>query len=242
MSSKQVNTVVHPILIFRHIEIEGPGYLGEFLELRNIPYKIICLDRGEPVPENLNKVSALVFMGGPMSVNDSLPWIDEELELIRMAHNMGLPMLGHCLGGQLISKAMGGEIKVNPTSEIGWHQVKQTENKYASLWMNGLENEFEVFHWHGETFTVPDGAELILSSQLCENQVFVIGKTLAMQCHIEMTEVMVKAWIECATDNLKYSSIGVQSSTDMLVDLKEKIFNLKIVADKIYSQWLSGLN
>jgi GMP synthase-like glutamine amidotransferase len=148
---------MHPILIFRHVEIEGPGYLADFLDLENIPYKVICLDKAESVPENLDKVTALVFMGGPMSVNDSLPWINAELKVIRKAHDIGLPMLGHCMGGQLISKTLGGEVSVNPISEIGWHRVTKVETKNASIWMNRLENEFEVFHWHAETFSIPDG-------------------------------------------------------------------------------------
>jgi GMP synthase-like glutamine amidotransferase len=232
---------MHPILIFRHVEIEGPGYLADFLELENIPYKVICLDKAEPVPENLDTVSALVFMGGPMSVNDSLPWINAELKLIRKAHDIDLPMLGHCLGGQLISKALGGGVTVSRISEIGWHRVTQVEGKSAATWTNGLENEFEVFHWHGETFSIPDGAELILSSQYCENQAFVIGKTLAMQCHIEMTEIMVREWVNLSTEHSECLSIGIQSSVEMLEDLQEKTLNLKAIANQIYTHWLSGL-
>jgi GMP synthase-like glutamine amidotransferase len=232
---------MHPILIFRHVEIEGPGFFGEFLHIHNIPFRMIYLDKEQHFPRDLDKVSALVFMGGPMSVNDPLPWISDELDLIRRAHERSLPMLGHCLGGQLISKALGGEVTRNPVSEIGWHQVRQTPGKAASLWLKDIASEFEVFHWHGETFSLPDGAELILDSQYCQNQAFVIGKTLAMQCHIEMTAEMVKEWAEAFTDTTLNQSLSVQSKAEMQKRLPEKIKALQLIASKIYTQWLHGL-
>jgi len=94
-----------PVLIFRHIAHEGPGYLGDFLREKKIPYEMICVDQGESVPDTADGTSALVFMGGPMSVNDPLPWIADELALIRQAIDRGIPVLGHCLGGQLLAQA-----------------------------------------------------------------------------------------------------------------------------------------
>ncbi|MCG8324358.1 MAG: type 1 glutamine amidotransferase, partial [Thiotrichales bacterium] len=109
-----------PVRIFRHIEFEGPGYLGEFLTRRNIPFEVIAVDQGDNIDPDPGNASALVFMGGPMSVNDELDWIDLELNLIRNAYSRDIPMLGHCLGGQLISRALGAEVIQNPVREIGW--------------------------------------------------------------------------------------------------------------------------
>ena len=117
-----------PLYIFRHIECEGPGYLGEVLTRLAIPSEIIAIDKDDPVPADIEDCSGLVFMGGPMSVNDPLPWIDRELELIRQAHAQEMPVLGHCLGGQLISKALGGTVNANPVREIGWHSVRKLHN------------------------------------------------------------------------------------------------------------------
>ena len=113
-----------PLYIFRHIDCEGPGYLAEVLERKGIPWQLIAIDTDVAVPHSIDGCSGLVFMGGPMSVNDDLPWIGQELALIRAAQTAGLPVLGHCLGGQLISKALGGEITANPVREIGWHPVR----------------------------------------------------------------------------------------------------------------------
>ena len=101
---------MEPILIFRHVACEGPGYLAEFLDRQQFPYSMICIDRNDPIPESLPDTSGLVFMGGGMSVNDDLPWIDQEMRLIRQAVDKNMPVLGHCLGGQLICKALGGQI------------------------------------------------------------------------------------------------------------------------------------
>lgn len=135
-----------PILIFRHTESEGPGYFGEYLDLRGLSYKVICVDQGEVVPTSIEHASALVFMGGPMSVNDPLPWIEPELNLIRQAVEKEMPVLGHCLGGQLISKALGGSIGANPVKEFGWLEVTQQDNAATRAWLGELPQNFTAFH------------------------------------------------------------------------------------------------
>src|SRR3989338_10047944 len=102
-----------PIAIFRHISNEGPGYLAEFLDERQIPWELIAIDAGDAVPHSAEAYSGLVFMGGPMSVNDALPWIPPVLALIRDAVAGDVPVLGHCLGGQLISRALGATVSRN---------------------------------------------------------------------------------------------------------------------------------
>ncbi|MDH4233536.1 MAG: type 1 glutamine amidotransferase, partial [Gallionella sp.] len=103
-----------PIAIFRHFPTEGPGYLAEFLDERKIPWQLIAIDAGDAVPQSVAAYAGLVFMGGPMSVNDDLPWIPKVEALIRDAVARDIPLLGHCLGGQLISKALGGVVSRNP--------------------------------------------------------------------------------------------------------------------------------
>jgi len=233
---------MNPILIFRHVECEGPGYLGEFLEARNIPCRIISIDRGESVPRDLDNIAGLVFMGGPMSVNDPLPWIAEELAFIQRAQEICLPMLGHCLGAQLISKALGGKITANPVKEIGWHTVTQAKNKCGDRFLPAVADSFEAFHWHGEMFSIPDGAEHILSSQFCENQAFVIGKTMALQCHIEMTTAMIREWVSLFTLQLSNPDSSVQSETMILQDVEKKVRDMQMTANKYYSLWLTGFD
>ena len=227
-----------PIRIFRHVASEGPGYLATYLASHNLPYELVCIDAGEAVPEQLDDVSGLVFMGGPMSVNDELPWIEQELKLIRRAAAADLPVLGHCLGGQLISKALGGKVTANPVREIGWSPVHALDNQVARDWLAGLPREFEVFHWHGETFSLPDGATRLMYNGYCANQAFAIGAMLALQCHIEMTADMVEEWVAKGQNDLAHTSESVQSPTEIRQNLSAKIDHLQHLAQILYKRWL----
>jgi GMP synthase-like glutamine amidotransferase len=230
-----------PIRIFRHITCEGPGFLADCLQRHGLAYELIAIDQDEAVPVSLDDVSGLVFMGGPMSANDPLPWISEELALIRRAAAVKLPLLGHCLGGQLIAKALGGKVSANPVREIGWHPVSQVVHPVTQDWLGRLPETFEVFHWHGETFSIPPGATNLLSSDHCSNQGFAIGNTLALQCHIEMTADMVREWTECYSSELEEPSDSVQRGESILEKLDQRTVNLNEVAESIYARWMRSL-
>jgi GMP synthase-like glutamine amidotransferase len=232
---------MNPVLIFRHVACEGPGYLAEFLAHRSTPFDLVPVDEGVAVPRAIRHVSGLVFMGGPMSVNDDLPWIADELALIRQAAQAGLPLLGHCLGGQLISKALGGSVDRNPVREIGWLPVERLENAAAANWLGRLPKRFPVFHWHGETFSIPSGATRILRSEPCENQAFVLDNILALQCHAEMTPAMVTEWAGCYAKELSQPSETVQTMSQMTEKLAERTEALRNVADTLYGHWVERL-
>lgn len=233
---------MQPILIFRHIACEGPGYLGEFLRRHGLSYRVIAIDENESVPESLGNTPALVFMGGSMSVNDSLPWIAQELALIREAITRDIPVLGHCLGGQLISKALGGNVTRNPVKEIGWLPVFRATDSESMTGLADLPESCEAFHWHGETFSLPDGATPLFSSEACAQQAFSIGNTLALQFHVEVTAEMVEEWANLSADELAAPTPTIQSREDMIRQLDTRIAQLHRVADILYRQWISAIN
>jgi len=231
-----------PVAVFRHSPTEGPGYFATYLESRNIPWRLIAVDQGDAVPADPRLFGGLVFMGGPMSVNDDLPWIPPVLQLIRQSVAAGVPVLGHCLGGQLISKALGGAVGRNPVKEIGWGEVLIADNPVARRWFGPGIERFESFHWHGETFTIPRGAVRIMGNRHCENQGFVIGNSLGMQCHVEMTEELVKSWCETGAGEIAESGgPAVQSPQLMQHGMREKLEALRGVASRLYDQWVKGL-
>ncbi len=230
-----------PLTIFRHIACEGPGYLAAVLGQHRIPYRLVRIDLNEAIPRDLEETSGLVFMGGPMSVNDALPWISQELELIQAAQARGMPMIGHCLGGQLISKALGGTVSANPVKEIGWHPVRKSKTPAAADWLAGLPQEPVLFHWHGETFSIPQGAEVILENDNCAHQGFTLGNTLALQCHVEMTAPMVGEWAALYRDELLNPVATVQSAEEMTAGLDARITAAQQVADRLYLRWLRPL-
>jgi GMP synthase-like glutamine amidotransferase len=227
-----------PIAIFRHFPTEGPGYFASFLSHRRIPFTLIKIDQCDAFETDARIYSGLAFMGGPMSVNDELPWIAPELELIRNAVVSDIPVLGHCLGGQLMAKALGGRVSENSVKEIGWGDV--CVSLEGREWFGGVES-FECFHWHGETFTLPAGAIHLLSSRYCTNQAFSIGKHLAMQCHVEMTEEMIRVWAQSGARE-QSSQPSVQTHDEMLDSLPQRVAALSRVAESVYSRWIDGAN
>ena len=177
-----------------------------------------------------------------MSVNDDLPWIIAALELVREAVRKDVPALGHCLGGQLMSKALGGEVTRAKVKEIGWGEVLAAYNGVAREWFGAL-SAFESFHWHGETFSIPPGATRILENEHCENQAFALGVHLGMQCHVEMTAELVRWWLEGGAQEMKESekSPGVQKAQEMEKDLERRLAALHEVANRLYDRWTGNL-
>jgi len=231
-----------PIAIFRHAPPEGPGYLAEFLDARALRWQLIRIDAGDPVPADASQFSGLAFMGGPMSVNDDLPWIAPVLALIRDAVARDIPLLGHCLGGQLITRALGGVVTKNAVKEIGWGEVSADDNAAARAWLGDIKSA-TAFHWHGETFSLPAAAVHLLSSRHCANQAYALGKHLALQCHVEMTEAMIREWCEIGAEEISANagSAGVQSAAVIKSLMPQHLPQLQRIAENLYTRWVQGL-
>lgn len=232
-----------PIRIFRHIVCEPPSYLCDYLSTHKLPFEVICLDEGMKVPDTIDDVSALIFMGGAGSVNDDKHWIHQELELIKHSDMNKLPVLGVCFGAQLISKALGGIVNECKTLEVGWHEIDCIKNNNTNVWLNGIPDQFFAFQWHAHTFSIPEGACGLWRSSCCEHQGFVKHNMLAMQFHLEVTEQSVIELTKRYAEDLSHSSDCVQTVTQIADHLKRRVGQLHVVADNIYNRWLtmSGL-
>jgi GMP synthase-like glutamine amidotransferase len=228
------------VTIFRHAAHEGLGYFAEFLDRKGIDYRLVRVDCDDPVPQSLDGIAGLVFMGGPMSVNDPLPWIPKVTHLIQQAIAADVPVLGHCLGAQLMAKALGAPITRNAVKEIGWLPVNVVDSPAARKWFGNLPATLTVYHWHGETFAIPEGATRVLESTDCANQGFVFGKHLALQCHVEMTPQLIADWVK-ETDGALKRSRTVQSGDEMLRDAESRTRAMHRIADTLYARWIEGL-
>ena len=228
--------------IFRHAPSEGPGYFASYLERKAIPWTLVALDEGRPVPRGARAYSGLVLMGGPMSANDDLPWIAPLLALIADAVRQDVPVLGHCLGGQLMARALGGTVQAAPAKEIGWGEVGVAENAVAREWL-GPVRAFEAFHWHGEAFAIPPGGTRVLENARCANQAFALGRHFGMQCHVEMTEDLVRDWLRGGAAEIAASrdSPAVQDPAEIARHLERRVSALHAVADRVYGRWTEGL-
>jgi GMP synthase-like glutamine amidotransferase len=142
-----------------------------------------------------------------------------------------------------MSRALGGRVGRNPIKEIGWGEVEVADNPEARAWFGPDLKRFESFHWHGESFTIPPGAVRIMGNRHCENQGFVVGKNLGMQCHVEMTEQLIESWCESGAAEIAASRVSsaVQSAEQMKSRMHEKIGAMRRVADRLYGRWTEGL-
>ena len=228
-----------PIVICRFAPTEGPGHFATYLTGRGLPWHLVKLDEGDKLPA-YGEFSGLAMMGGPMSVNDDVPWIPPLLELVRRCVSHDVPVIGHCLGGQLLSKALGGRVAANPVKEIGWGEVRVLDA--STGW--GPKDAFLSFHWHGETFSIPEGATRIWSSAACANQAFVIGTSIGMQCHVEMTEALIESWCETGVREIEEAlprSPAVQTPDAMRADMAARVDALHRVAESVYDRWIDGV-
>ena len=235
---------VNPVAVFRFSRTEGPGHFATFLEANRVPWTLVKLDQGDPVPATSEGFSGLGFMGGPMSANDELPWNKPVLALMRDAVDRRVPVIGHCLGGQLFSKALGGAVTANPVKEIGWNRIEAEDTPLAREWIGPDLREFVTFQWHGETFTIPPGGERILTGSHCGNQAYVVdGRHLGMQCHVEMTPEMIASWLESGGDEIveNLSSPAVATAERIRAESGERLPHLNRAAERLYARWARGL-
>lgn len=229
-----------PVLILQHQIPERPAYLATWLSKHNIKYITFNAGIGQEFPSSINEYSALAVMGGGMSANDPLLSNRQAEILILQAMYRDIPVIGHCLGGQLMAKALGGTISISPKPEIGWQSIRYIETNKTNEWF-GTNPTDTVIHWHYESFSIPNGATLLASSEACPNQAFSIDKHLAMQFHIEIDEDKAIAWTE-DIDPKWASAIEqfdtVQDKDEIINGILPNIVKHKATADSIYNNWL----
>ena len=231
-----------PVAIFRFSPGDEPGRFAHWLDANARPWKLVALHAGEPVPEDLGALAGIGMMGGPMSVNDSLPWVAPMESLLRNAVGRGVPVIGHCLGGQLLAKSLGATVGRARTAEIGWIDVKAADAAAADEWFGGRAS-FTTFEWHYESFTMPPGANRVLTNAFNENQAYVIdGRHIGFQGHIEMTADIARSWIALSSDELPAEPTpSTQPASEILRDLDARVAALNAVADAVYARWARNL-
>ena len=229
-----------PVLILQHQVPENAAYLTTWLDRHIIPYHIANAGAGELFPTSIEPYSALAVMGGGMSANDPLPSNRAAEILILQAMYRDRPVIGHCLGGQLMSRALGGVVTDSPQPEIGWQPISYEDTPLAKEWFGEAPTN-TVIQWHYESFSIPTGAVRVATSQSCPNQAWAIGPHLAMQFHIEINENKIDSWVndddpKWADARTRYSS--VQDKIDMLTGIPYHLAHHQATADRIYTNWL----
>ena len=231
------------VAILRFSPTEGPAYFADWLAAQCIPWRLVAIDEGAAVPADPRAFAGIAMMGGPMSVNDALPWVAPLCSLLRDAVAARVPVIGHCLGGQLLAKALGAEVRRAPTPEIGWIDVEVADAAAGREWF-GSRSRIETFQWHAETFALPAGARLVLTNRFNANQAFLVDdRHLGLQCHVEMTQELVDSWLHTGASELPPASTPArQSAADIRTGLDARVAALHTVAGDVYGRWAAGLS
>jgi GMP synthase (glutamine-hydrolysing) len=184
------------ILTIIHMEPEGPGTLGTFLESAGATVHIARVYDGDPLPAEIGTFKAIVSMGGPMNVyeEEKYPFLRDETLLLKKALAADLPVMGICLGAQMIAKAAGVRVVKSPAEEVGWCRVFVTEDGTKDLLFAGLPAELEVLQWHGDMFEIPEQGALLATGRDCPHQAFRYRNGFGLQFHVEVTSEMLSEW------------------------------------------------
>lgn len=227
-------------LVVQPVDICGPGLIKSELEKAGWLLDIRMMERpGSTLPGDLTGFNALIIMGGPMNVyeEDDYPYLRQVNWLIKEAIDKDMPVLGACLGGQLVAKALGAPVFRNPVPEIGWYGMRLTAAGIQSPFFKDLPGEFPVFHWHNDTFALPGGASHLAATADCANQAFSYGlRILALQFHLEITPVIIHDWLrEWTGDIEEYHGPGTAKEIEVETGI---IWNdYRRIAAQILKNW-----
>lgn len=229
------------VAIIQHVANDGPSFFATWLQQQSIPLQIYRMFAGDALPEHLDQHSGLCVLGGPMSANDPLPYFAPLLAHIREAVALDIAVIGHCLGGQLMARALGGSVQAAQHTEIGWSNLEVVHARGVD-WF-GPATHLPLFQWHGESFSIPPGALPLVRGVHCANQAYLWGeKHLGMQFHCEVDEAKVRDWLEAGAAEIGAStSPGVQSVETILSTLEKDLAVSQAIASHIYTRWAQGL-
>ena len=230
-----------PILVLQHLPDDGPGYLQTWLREEGL---VMDLRSGAAdYPVDLSAHAALAVLGGAMSANDDLPAMRRGEGLILDAFARDVPVIGHCLGGQLMARALGERVSASPLPEVGWHRVDWEPE--ATQWFGAEvrgDDAPEVFQWHFEAFSLPHEAVRLGGNAACANQAFALGPHLAMQFHVELDAAKLDIWTEdhVAPDASGPGPQQIQSTEAMYRDVRRRIAAQQRLAGCAYKRWVGA--
>lgn len=223
------------VLLIQNTRIEGSGHLGELLKSDGFDITSVNA-KHEQLPNR--EFSLVVILGAPESANDDLPYLLTEQQLIKKCVEKNIPVLGICLGSQLIAKTFGAKVYRGAQQEIGFYDDLKISNK--STLFSGFSSPFTVFHWHGDTFDLPDGAIRLVSSTNYPNQAFQYKSAVGLQFHLEVNEVMINLWLDNTVKKLE--KIPYIDPKKIRSDIPENISIVKSNMENFYKNFKSSFH
>ncbi|HKN12934.1 MAG TPA: type 1 glutamine amidotransferase [Candidatus Binatus sp.] len=230
------------IYVLQHHPVENLGTIADALEGAALAWQYVRVADGQPVPANMKGAGGLIVMGGPMGVyqTDRYPWLRDEMRLIEDAMKLNLPVLGVCLGAQILAAALGAKVDRNPNGkEIGWHPIRLHDSAKDDRLMRGLPATMTPFHWHGDIFDLPPGAISLASSEKTPCQAFRMGdQAYGFQFHFEVTREGVAAMAEAFAKELVRENIPADRMITQAAELTPPLEN---ISEKVFSRWASPI-
>jgi GMP synthase-like glutamine amidotransferase len=224
-------------LVLQHVAVEGPGTLASYLEARGWTLETVALYEGARLPEDAQEYQAVIVMGGPMGVYDEAeyPFLRDEHRFLTRVLGQGVPLLGICLGSQLLAKALGARVYRNPQKEIGWYTVDLTPAGATDPLFAGLTSPVPVFQWHGDAFDLPTGATPLASSPLCTNQAFRYGdRVYGLLFHLELTPDIIHSWLAAFHDELA-SLQGTIDPARIVAEMPHRCAEYQQVGSRVFA-------
>jgi GMP synthase (glutamine-hydrolysing) len=225
------------VTVLQHIFCETLGTIADALQAKGIAMEYVRSFEGDKVPSELGEAEGLIVMGGPMGVyeQDIYPFLREELQLIRTTLKQEKPILGVCLGSQLLAAALGAQVKKNRAKEIGWYPVTLAESASKDPLWSGVDPCFMGFHWHGDIFDLPQGATSLASSAITPCQAFRYGRNAyGFLFHMEVTASMVATMVETFQHELQQEGINGQT---VVAQTGDHLAKLQRIGASVYQGW-----
>lgn len=227
------------ILVFQHDPFEDLGFFAEVLEKQGVEYRVLRLFHGEMPTEDWDRVKALILLGGQMHVGeeDDFPFLRWEKRIIRAAIDEAVPILGVCLGAQLIATTLGASVFHGAVKEIGWIPISITPHGQVDSLLGYMPESATVFQWHGDGFELPSGAVRLASSIHFQNQAFRVGKSIyGLQFHLEATPAMIQRWIDQRSKDLALAPYVLADK--IVADTQNYAPTLKYYGERFLSEFV----
>lgn len=232
------------IMVFQHVPYEPLGTLDPLLRAHNHRIRYINFGRHPDSQPDISDYAALIVLGGPMNVTDiaNHPYLATEIAVIQQALAANKPILGICLGSQLLAAACGAAVKPADSSEIGWYQLRPTAAATNDELLSCWNNHEMIFQWHGHTFDIPTSGTHLIEGDGCRNQAFRVGaNAYGFQFHLEVTEALIQRWVSLPQHQIELGDNPLQRRTQILAETTENLPRSLTLAHQVFSRFIDLL-
>ena len=230
------------LLVFQHVAHEILGTLDPLLRSYGFRIRYVNFGREPRAEPSIEGYHGLVILGGPMNVDQAerFPHLATEIRLVREALERDIPVLGICLGAQLVVRALGAEVRPNHVKEIGWYSLSPTDAAANDPLLRHLRDSQNIFQWHGDTFEIPDGAVHLATSPDCHNQAFRYGdRVYGFQFHLEVNSGLIDRWLSVPAHREEIEALNGRVCSEVIrEETREHIEGLRITADSVFTSFI----